>query len=119
MFIRLNGEFGNPLTTSYTSTLNVAMASLKTFWDRFLNTYDYVDSNSQSWWYNREATVIGRTYFGKDVPDSYELMKKISLIFVNSHFSFILPRPWMPNLIEIGGIHVIDPKPLPKVRFIF
>ncbi|KAE9528127.1 hypothetical protein AGLY_012549 [Aphis glycines] len=110
----LNGEFGNPLITSYTSTLNVALASPKIFWDRFLNTYDYLHSISKSWWYNREATVIGRNYFGKDVPDSYTLMEKISLVFINSHFSFNLPRPWVPNLIEIGGIHVTDPKPLPK-----
>lgn len=110
----LNGEFGNPLITSYTSTLNVALASPKIFWDRFLNTYDYLRSISKSWWYNREATVIGRNYFGKDVPDSYTLMEKISLVFINSHFSFHLPRPWVPNLIEIGGIHVTDPKPLPK-----
>lgn len=95
------------------------MASPKTFWDRFLNSYDYVRSKSQGWWYNRHATVMGRTYFGKDVPDSYMLMKKISLLFVNSHFSFDLPRPWMPNLIEIGGIHVTDPQPLPKVRYFF
>jgi len=95
------------------------MASPKTFCDRFLNSYDYVRSNSQGRWYNRHATVMGRTYFGKDVPDSYMLMKKISLVFVNSHFSFNLPRPWMPNLIEIGGIHVVDPKPLPKVRVFF
>jgi glucuronosyltransferase len=66
-------------------------------------------------WYDRNATVIGRTYFGKDVPDADMLMKKISLVFVNSHFTFDLPRPWSPNLIEIGGIHITHPKTLPEV----
>lgn len=117
MFLsRLNTPFGNPLITSYTSTLNAPMSNSETFWDRLLNSYDYVFTNALVWWYDRDATVIGRTYFGEDVPDAYTLMKQISLVFVNSHFSFNLPRPWVPNLIEIGGIHVTDPKPLPKVK---
>lgn len=91
------------------------MAVPKTFWNRLVNTYDYVYTNTLSRWYDRTATIIGRNYFGQDAPEADELMKKISLIFVNSHFTFNQPRPWIPNLIEIGGIHVTDPKPLPEV----
>lgn len=83
-----------------------------------INTYDYIQTNTQSWWYDRAATLIGRKYFGEDAPYANELMKKISLVFVNSHFSFDQPRPWIPNLVEIGGIHVTNPKPLPKVTSI-
>lgn len=111
----INGLFGNPWTTSYTSTLNVPLAFPKTFWDRLTNTYDHVYTNVQSWWYDRAATAIGKKYFGEDAPDAYELMRQISLVFVNSHFTFHQPRPWIPNLVEIGGIHVTNPKPLPKV----
>lgn len=117
-FFRLNSAFSNPIITSYTSTLDVPMASPNTFWDRLFNSVDYVVSEAQSWWYDRDATAIGRKYFGKDVPDAYTLMKKMSLVFVNSHFTFDLPRPWVTNLIEIGGIHVADPKPLPHVRIL-
>lgn len=115
VFSRANGPFDNPLITSCTSTLNVPIASPKTFWDRLLNTYDYAYTYSLHWWYDRRATEIGRTYFGKDAPDAHTLRKQISLVFVNSHFSFDLPRPWGTNLIEIGGIHVAKPKPLPEV----
>lgn len=115
IFYRLNGPFANPLITSCTSTLNVPIVSPKTFWDRLLNTYDYAYTYSLHWWHDRKATEIGRTYFGEDAPDAHTLMNQISLVFVNSHFTFDLPRPWVTNLIEIGGIHVTDPKPLPKV----
>lgn len=91
------------------------MAKPITFWDRLLNNYDHVYTNAQRMWHDRNATTIGRTYFGKDAPDADTLMKNISLVFVNSHFTFHLPRPWFPNSIEIGGIHVTKPKPLPEV----
>lgn len=91
------------------------MASPTTFLDRLRNTYDLVYENFWTRWADRDATTIGRTYFGADAPDAYTLMKNISLVFVNSHFTFHLPRPLVPNFIEIGGIHVTDSKPLPEV----
>ncbi len=41
-------------------------------------------------------------------------MKNVSLIFQNDHFVSAQPRPYLPNVIEIGGIHVKKPKSLPK-----
>lgn len=35
-----------------------------------------------------------------------DLRKNVSMVFVNSHVSYGIPQPSMPNLIEIGGIHV-------------
>ncbi|VVC35879.1 UDP-glucuronosyl/UDP-glucosyltransferase [Cinara cedri] len=111
---QFNGPNGNQLVPSCTSTLNVPLACPQTFWDRLLNSYDYVLANTLRWWYDRRATEIGRQYFGEDAPDGYALLQKMALVFVNSHFTFHSPRPWTPNLIEIGGIHVTDPKPLPE-----
>lgn len=38
----------------------------------------------------------------------------ISAIFVNSHFSFHKPKPLMPGIINIGGFHIKEPRPLPN-----
>lgn len=91
------------------------MAIPKTFSDRARNTLDYIYYIFKAWWDDWDATSIGRTYFGADAPDAHTLLKNISMVFVNSHFTFHMPRPWVPNVIEIGGIHVTDPKPLPEV----
>lgn len=40
--------------------------------------------------------------------------KKVSLIFNNNHAS-LLPRPSVPNAIDVGGIHIGPPRPLPTV----
>lgn len=39
-----------------------------------------------------------------------------SILFVNSHFSANPPRPAVPGFVEIGGVHIEHPKPLPKVK---
>lgn len=53
--------------------------------------------------------------FGDGIPDVAELAKKISLLLLNQHFSFSGPRPLSAQLIEIGGVHIKDTKPLSPV----
>lgn len=42
-----------------------------------------------------------------------EIYKSAAIIFQNSHVSFSTPRPYLPNVVEICGIHVKPAKPLP------
>ena len=41
-------------------------------------------------------------------------MKNVSLVLINHHFSTSSIRPFVANMIEIGGIHVDELKELPK-----
>lgn len=56
-----------------------------------------------------------RQKYGDGIPDVEEIAYNVSLFFVNHHFSFGGPRPLSPQLVEIGGIHITDEKPLPHV----
>lgn len=41
-------------------------------------------------------------------------MRNVSLILLNIHFSSSVPRPYLPNVIEVGGLQVKSkPSPLP------
>jgi len=52
---------------------------------------------------------------GGDSPSIYELDSIASLIMVNQHFALNYPRPLLPNIIEVGGMHVSrETKPLDK-----
>jgi glucuronosyltransferase len=57
--------------------------------------------------------------FPSDRYRSYdESLSNVSLALVNSHYGFgAPPRPFLPNLIEVGGLQV-KPKasPLPEVK---
>jgi len=37
------------------------------------------------------------------------------MIFINSHFTIEPARPLTPNVVQIGGIHLTPPNPIPKV----
>ncbi|EDV93631.1 UDP-glycosyltransferase UGT5 [Drosophila grimshawi] len=44
-----------------------------------------------------------------------EVSKNFSLMLLNQHFSLSYPRPHVPNMIEVGGLHISHkPAPLPK-----
>ncbi|CAL8110077.1 unnamed protein product [Orchesella dallaii] len=53
-------------------------------------------------------------HLGSDVPNTYEIDKNVSLLLMNSHFSLTYPRPLMPDVVEVGGLHTRPSKPLPN-----
>lgn len=59
-------------------------------------------------------TIIQKAYkkrFNSKI-DVVELRKKISLLLLNSHPTFRLPTPLVPNAIEIAGFHIDPPEEL-------
>lgn len=57
------------------------------------------------------------TYPGwEDRPSLRAMIKNISLVLINSHFSLSYPYPLPPHVKEIGGINMNPVKPLPKVN---
>lgn len=62
------------------------------------------------------SEMRARELFGPDLTPIDVLAYNISLILVNSHFSVNYPRPLVPNIIEVAGLHIDTPRPLPKVR---
>ncbi|XP_055537535.1 UDP-glucosyltransferase 2-like [Wyeomyia smithii] len=53
--------------------------------------------------------------FPPDKYPSYDaVLKNVSLVLLNSHFSAGTPRPYLPNVIEVGGLQIktrTDPLP--------
>lgn len=56
-----------------------------------------------------------REKLGQDIPTASEVLGNASLILSNGHFSLARPRPYLPDVIDVGGIHSHPAKPLPKV----
>lgn len=65
---------------------------------------------------------IYNSQFPNPKPTFEERMKHgVSLVLLNSHFSLSFPRPLLPNLIEVGGMHIkktTDPLPEDFLTFI-
>lgn len=61
------------------------------------------------------ADRILQEAFGANVPSVTELSKKTSMIFVNQHYSLSGAKPLSPAIVELGGIHIKEAKPLDEV----
>lgn len=60
---------------------------------------------------------IFETAFGSKLPSMIELQEKTALAFVSTAPVFDIPQSLPKNVIDVGGLHIRDPKPLPKVFF--
>lgn len=59
-------------------------------------------------------------YFGKDCPPSSVIDARASLVFMNANPILFAPRPVTPITINLGGgLHLKEPKNLPKVESYF
>lgn len=107
-----------PQCESYIPHVLTTVSSGKkmTFFERLKNfvelygiliAYEYV--------FAPEDQILAEKYFGT-VPNVRQTGAQASLFFINAHHSLTVPKPLNPSTIEIGGIHIDPPKPLPKVR---
>lgn len=78
------------------------------------------------YWYHRylffhetlpSMNRVIKKYFGDDAPDLQEILKNTSMMFLNTNPIIHKPRPYGPNVIELGGrMHLKPNKELPPVR---
>ncbi|XP_049938135.1 UDP-glucosyltransferase 2-like isoform X1 [Schistocerca serialis cubense] len=107
---------GNPTNPAYLPDVFVGLPDRMTFWQRLYNTYHYLRF-MHYWFYTvlPEHEAVMRQYFGPDPPSVFETERNFSLLIVTAHFSSHYPRPNLPNVIELTGLHVeTDTKPLPQ-----
>lgn len=89
------------------------------FYQRCKNTiYSLYDAAGRRFIHSSKMDQMARSVFSDlekkrgFLPTTYELQKSISVILVNSHPVLNHPRPKMPGLIDVSGIHIRKPKPL-------
>lgn len=49
-------------------------------------------------------------------PSLEEMLKNVSLTLVNTHIAVGITRPYPPGVIDVGGMHIKEPKSLSGVR---
>ncbi|XP_049837372.1 UDP-glucosyltransferase 2-like [Schistocerca gregaria] len=108
--------FGNPMNPAYMPDMWLGYSDHMNFWQRLYNTYFYLRL-MYMWFYDLMPAQeqLMHKYFGSDLPPIYEMERNFSLLIINNHFCMEYPRPHLPNIIELTGIHVAtEQKPLPK-----
>jgi glucuronosyltransferase len=109
-------RIGNPHNPSYIPALFVGYSEKMSYKQRMYNYFMVHGLQAlYSYFTNSFTNKQLRERFGNDMPDIEELAKKTSLIFVNQHFSLSGAVPLAKTVIEIGGIHIQQPKKIEKV----
>jgi glucuronosyltransferase len=82
--------------------------------------YSIYDVLGRKLYYMPNQTKLARLAFksiakerGCRLPTIQDLESKISLHLMNSHLALSSPRPKMPGMVDIAGIHIKPPKVLP------
>ncbi|KAH8282260.1 hypothetical protein KR054_006500 [Drosophila jambulina] len=107
-------RFGVPLIPSYISALFQGKSQEMSLTGRLVN---WITVHSMNLLYKTLNVPAGnaliRQRFGPGLPSTEELVRNTSLMLINQHYSLSGPKPLPPNVIEVGGVHIEPPKPLP------
>ncbi|XP_072948767.1 uncharacterized protein [Epargyreus clarus] len=108
--MRHNILTGNPLQLNTVVSEFLEIRDMSSFWGRLRNmyfaAYEYL---WWKYWYMAKQEQLVEKYMTdlpKPVPSLYEIQQNTSLFLMNSHFSFDTPAAYLPNLVEIGGLHL-------------
>ncbi|KRT79528.1 glucuronosyltransferase, partial [Oryctes borbonicus] len=107
-------RMGNPDNPSYVPnyflSLNEQMVlheKLQAFFALFLTKIGYFFLSTAA------SEIRAREFFGNHLPSLETIVSNTSLLLVNSHISVNVPRPMVPNVVEVGGLHIEPSDSLP------
>lgn len=113
-----NDLIGNPSPLSYVPHFMLSYTDKMTFMQRLNNALMSLAEILMTNVYALPSQKkVYEKYFPDPKPNFYDVHKNVSLVLLNSHFSWNQPRPYLPNMIEIGGIQIdrSPPRELPRV----
>ncbi|XP_044729030.1 UDP-glycosyltransferase UGT5-like [Chrysoperla carnea] len=105
---------GNQAPYSYVPNMLLNYSNRMTFIQRFVNSVIgfYVNIYKHVVHYPNQNKILYK-YF-QNAPDIHELMKNVAIVLSNSHESVSFPRPLVKNVVNVAGLHVLEPKMLPS-----
>lgn len=114
---------GSPVIPSFMPNLYTSLSDRMTFWERARNLLYYcVQDIGMSLINDPKQQAVLDANFPDDanMPSLEALQRNVALVLLNTHVSYGGPRPYAPNMIEIGGIHIErNVQPLPSHLQVF
>ncbi|PNF23058.1 UDP-glucuronosyltransferase 2B30 [Cryptotermes secundus] len=106
--------FANPSPYAYVPEILQEHSERMNLWQRIHNTLTEIHAKLGRIFYviPQHDAILRKHLHSNDIPSIWELQKSTALILFNNHFSTSYPRPLMPNMVEVGGMHISPPKKL-------
>ncbi|KAM3962556.1 UDP-glycosyltransferase UGT47A1 [Aphomia sociella] len=110
----VNEQLGNPEATAYVPAYMMPYGQRMNIFERFINTISALWAKILYKYKSQlPSQAIADRLFGPG-PKLETLAQNYSLVLSNSHFSINEVRPFVPALVEVGGMHLDDSQKLPK-----
>ncbi|XP_055535915.1 UDP-glycosyltransferase UGT5-like [Wyeomyia smithii] len=103
-----NEMVANPHNPSYNPISELGYSDQMTFVQRFWNTIVSLSEQfNYKFFYLPSQEAVYQRHFGrKNLPPLLDLIHNVSLVMVNTHPVINHPRPLVPSMIEVGGLHL-------------
>nr|XP_024216284.1 UDP-glucuronosyltransferase 2A1-like [Halyomorpha halys] len=102
---------GNPHNPAYVPSAAFPSSHHMNFWERskstFGNLMDYFLSHALWIYLDYYMRSHLAPYPGfENLPSLTDMFKNISLVLLDNHMAISYPRPYLPNVVEIGGLTI-------------
>lgn len=98
---------GTPSPLSYVPHVMLPFTDEMNFLERFANTLLYIfETYMFNIVYFPEHITIYNRAFPSPKPALNSIRTNVSLVLLNTDYTLNYPRPYMTNMIEVGGLHV-------------
>lgn len=118
----INNNMGNVDNPSYIPHIFLGFTRPMDFFNRMINTMTLSLCNAvYSYWYQVVDQAIVNEIFDSDLPKLSEIAQQSKALLVNTHSSLHGIRPQLPNVVEVGGLHIpsrINPLPKDIAKFL-
>lgn len=110
-----------PFTFSYIPDCCIGVMDDMNFLERFKNTITgVIEMYVENYLYLPMMKSLMNKHFTykgwESRPPLEQMLSNVSLVLINTHYAVGVCRPFTPDVIEVGGMHIKKPKPLPQVR---
>lgn len=113
----LTNDVGNRFLASFVTDPMFDLAHEKDFSQRVINLlYGLIMYFGAEHGFIRPSEKLYRELLpdGDNLPDMHSIQANVSLVFSNSHWTLTHPRPLLPDVIDVGGMHTRPRNPLPN-----
>lgn len=109
-----------PSTFSYIPDCCIGVTDDMNYVERLKNTITGIfEMYIENYLYMPNMKSIMNKHFGykgwESRPSLEKMLNNVSLTLINAHHAIGICRPYLPGIIEVGGMHIKEPKPLPPV----
>jgi len=110
-------KIGGDFPSSYVGNLFLGLPNDMNFFQRMINFGVNIATDLILEFYYEPymANIYREKLHDPSLPSVKEIMGNASLLLSNGHFSITGHKPYLPDVIDVGGMHSRPARPLPKV----